>query len=152
MNETLLGRAYDKAEKAVSNTKVAKAVGKTAEKAGQAVAKTAVGKAVTKTVAKTAGTAVGKSVLKKIPLVSLGAGAYLHGSALKTGIGKAPAEKWRPVLWGVFRGWERQQARQLTSGWRRVIFPGSLMRTGRRRLSRKANLRRQPVRQKCRQR
>ena len=54
MNETLLGRAYDKAEKAVSNTKVAKAVGKTAEKAGQAVAKTAVGKAVTKTVAKTA--------------------------------------------------------------------------------------------------
>lgn len=85
LNETLLGRAYDKAEKAVSNTKVAKAVGKTAEKAGQAVAKTAVGKAVTKTVAKTAGTAVGKSVLKKIPLVSLGAGAYFAWQRLKDG-------------------------------------------------------------------
>lgn len=85
LNETLLGRAYDKAEKAVSNTKVAKAVGKTAEKAGQAVAKTAVGKAVTKTVAKTAGTAVGKSVLKKIPLVSLGAGAYFAWQRLKNG-------------------------------------------------------------------
>lgn len=85
LNETLLGRAYDKAEKAVSNTKVAKAVGKTAEKAGQAVAKTAVGKAVTKTVAKTAGSAVGKSVLKKIPLVSLGAGAYFAWQRLKDG-------------------------------------------------------------------
>ena len=69
----------------VSETAAAKTVSKTVEKATQKAAQTTVGKAVTKTVAKTAGSAVGKSVLKKIPLVSLGAGAWFAWDRIKDG-------------------------------------------------------------------
>lgn len=85
LNNTKVGKAYEKAAQAVSETAAAKTVSKTVEKATQKAAQTTVGKAVTKTVAKTAGSAVGKSVLKKIPLVSLGAGAWFAWDRIKDG-------------------------------------------------------------------
>lgn len=85
LNNTKVGKAYEKAAQVVSETAAAKTVSKTVEKATQKAAQTTVGKAVTKTVAKTAGSAVGKSVLKKIPLVSLGAGAWFAWDRIKDG-------------------------------------------------------------------
>lgn len=75
----------------------AKGVSKTAEKVTEKavahqVAKTA-SKQVAKAAGKAAGKAVGKSVLKKIPLVSLGAGAYFAFERAKNGEwGKAGCE------------------------------------------------------------
>lgn len=85
LNNTKVGKAYEKTAQVVSETAAAKTVSKTVEKVTQKAAQTAVGKAVTKTVAKTAGSAVGKSVLKKIPLVSLGAGAWFAWDRIKNG-------------------------------------------------------------------
>ena len=85
LNNNAVGRAYEKAAEKVADTKVVKAVEKTTAKVAEKAAQTTVGKAVVKAAAKTAGSAVGKSLLKKIPLVSLGAGAYFAWDRLKEG-------------------------------------------------------------------
>ena len=85
LNNNAVGRAYEKAAEKVADTKVMKAVEKTTAKVAEKAAQTAAGKAVVKAAAKTAGSAVGKSLLKKIPLVSLGAGAYFAWDRLKEG-------------------------------------------------------------------
>ena len=85
LNNNAVGRAYEKAAEKVADTKVMKAVEKTTAKVAEKAAQTTVGKAVVKAAAKTAGSAVGKSLLKKIPLVSLGAGAYFAWDRLKEG-------------------------------------------------------------------
>lgn len=104
LNNTKVGKTYEKAAKAVSKTAVAKTVGKTVGKVTQKAAKTAVGKAVTKTIAKTAGSAVGKSVLKKIPLVSLGAGAWFAWDRIKDGDWKGACGELASGALGCFPG------------------------------------------------
>ncbi len=81
LNNSAVGRMYDKAATAVSNSKVGRAVGKAVD----AVAQTRPIQALKKGVSKTLGTAVGKSALKKIPVVSLGAGCYFAYDRFKKG-------------------------------------------------------------------
>lgn len=104
LNNTKAGKAYEKAAQAVSKTAAAKTVSKTVEKVTQKVAQTTVGKAVTKTIAKTAGSAVGKSVLKKIPLVSLGAGAYFAWDRIRNGDWKGACGELASGTLGCFPG------------------------------------------------
>ncbi len=81
LNDSAVGRVYDKAATAVGHSKVGRVVGKAAD----AVARTKPAQVVTKVVTKTAGTTVGKSILKKIPVVSLGAGCYFAYERFKKG-------------------------------------------------------------------
>lgn len=104
LNNNVVGRVYEKASEKVADTKVVKAVEKTTAKVTEKAAQTAVGKAVVKTVAKTAGSAVGKSLLKKIPLVSLGAGAYFAWDRLKEGDWKAACGEVASGALGCFPG------------------------------------------------
>lgn len=104
LNNTKVGKAYEKAAQAVSGTTAAKTVSKTVEKVTQKAAQTTVGKAVTKTVAKTVGSSVGKSVLKKIPLVSLGAGAWFAWDRMKDGDWKGACGELASGALGCFPG------------------------------------------------
>lgn len=104
LNNTKVGKAYEKAAQAVSETTAAKTVSKTVEKVTQKAAQTTVGKAVTKTVAKTVGSSVGKSVLKKIPLVSLGAGAWFAWDRMKDGDWKGACGELASGALGCFPG------------------------------------------------
>ncbi len=85
LNDSAVGKAYEKAATAVSESKAGQVVGKVVDKAATAVASTKPAKAVAKVAAKATGTAVGKSLLKKIPLVSLGAGCYFAYDRFKNG-------------------------------------------------------------------
>lgn len=91
LNNSAVGKVYEKAATKVGETKAAQMVTKATEKVVEKAAETAAGKMVTKAVVKTAGSAVGKSVLKKIPVVSLGAGAYFAWERIKNGEWKAGA-------------------------------------------------------------
>lgn len=104
LNNTKVGKVYGKASQTVSKTATVKTVSKTVEKVTQKAVRTAVGKAVTKTIAKTAGSAVGKSVLKKIPLVSLGAGAWFAWDRIKGGDWKGACGELASGALGCFPG------------------------------------------------
>ena len=81
-----------------------KAAAKVTEKVVERQAAKAASKQVAKAAGKAAGKAVGKSVLKKIPLVSLGAGAYFAFERAKNGEwGKAGCELLSGAL-GCFPG------------------------------------------------
>ncbi len=83
---------------------VSKAAAKVTEKVVARQAAKAASKQVAKAAGKAAGKAVGKSVLKKIPLVSLGAGAYFAFERAKNGEwGKAGCELLSGAL-GCFPG------------------------------------------------
>ena len=85
LNNNAVGRAYEKVAEKAADTKVVKAVEKTTAKVMEKAANTAAGKAVGKTAAKAAGSALGKSVIKKIPLVSAAAGCYFAWDRIKDG-------------------------------------------------------------------
>ena len=112
LNNTSVGKAYTKVSDAVSNTKVVKAVEKATTEVGEKVAQSAVGKAVTKTVAKTvgktvtqtSGTAIVKSLAKKLPIVSLGAGLYFAYDRIKDGDWKGACGEVASGTLGCFPG------------------------------------------------
>ncbi|MBO5284601.1 MAG: hypothetical protein J6B00_01855 [Alphaproteobacteria bacterium] len=104
LNNSKVGKAYNKAVSKVGNTKAGKAVGTAAKTVVKKAAGTAAGKAVGKVVAKTVGTAVGKSVLKKIPLVSAVAGTCFAIGRLKNGEWKAAGCEFLSGVAGCFPG------------------------------------------------
>ena len=104
LNNSKVGKAYEKATTKVAETKVGKTVAKTTTATMKKVGTTAAGKAVGKVVAKTVGTAVGKSVLKKIPLVSAVAGTCFAIGRLKNGEWKAAGCEFLSGVAGCFPG------------------------------------------------
>ena len=104
LNNTTVGKAYEKAADAVSNTKIMKAVEKGTAKAVEKAAQTTVGKSVVKAVARTAGSAIGKSVLKKVPLVSVAAGCYFAWDRVKEGDWKGACGEVASGVAGCFPG------------------------------------------------
>lgn len=104
LNNTKVGRAYEKAVDAVSNTKVVKVVEKGTAKVVEKAAQTAVGKSVVKAVAKTTGSAVGKSLLKKVPLVSAAAGCYFAWDRVENGDWKGACGEVASGIAGCFPG------------------------------------------------
>lgn len=85
INNSKVGKAYNKAATAAGNSKAGKAVASGTKTVAKKVANTAVGKATAKVAAKAVGTTVGKSVLKKVPGVGLVAGAYFAYERAKKG-------------------------------------------------------------------
>ncbi|MCM1323746.1 MAG: hypothetical protein NC218_06255 [Acetobacter sp.] len=104
LNNSKAGQLYEKTTMKIGETKVAQAVSKETSKVVSVVAETAIGKAATKVMVKTVGSAVGKSVLKKIPLVSIGAGAYFAWERVKNGEFKAAGCEVLSGVAGCFPG------------------------------------------------
>jgi len=119
LNESKIGRWYNKVADKVAKSPVGKAIGSVASKTGKAiggafstvgraVANSALGKAISKVggkaAAKIGGKALGKSLLKKIPLVSVVAGScFAVQRALAGEWGAAGGELLSGVL-GTFPG------------------------------------------------
>lgn len=119
LNENKVGRWYNKISNKVANSSVGKAISRATSKVGKVISRSAskVGKAVVsssvgrviskiggKAAAKIGGKALGKSLLKKVPLVSIVAGScFAVQRALKGEWGAAGGELLSGVL-GTFPG------------------------------------------------
>lgn len=104
LNNSWLGRQYEKISKKVSNTKVVKAISKAGEKIGQTTVVRGIKKTMEKATGKIASKAVGKSLLKKIPVVSAAAGVYFAYGRLKEGDWKGACGEVTSGALGCFPG------------------------------------------------
>lgn len=151
VNDTKVGKAYQKASDAVANSApvkqvkkaaktVAKPVANTAKKVAKKVTETAAAKAakkaVVKTAAKTGAKAVGKSLLKKIPVVSAVAGVGFGIGRLKDGDWKGALGEVASGVCGCVPGLGTAASTAIDVDWRQEMSQTLLMRKNRNRRNR----------------